>query len=213
MGIRERKQREYAKRKNLILDTARRFFRRKGFASVTIDDIAAEIEFSKGTIYSHFESKEEIFAQILLEHLNKLTAVLGQAAASCSGSEDGVRRALEAYLNFYEQNSDYGQLMFFVDEPGHQSNIPEALLNEIRRRKIALLANLQLILRKGAAGSRSQDGDEAKDLALLLWGMLNGILQLVESKQIKHDDLDRLIALGFDVVTNGLSNRVAKKGR
>lgn len=213
MGSSERKQREYAKRKNLILDTARRFFRRRGFGSVTIDDIANEIEFSKGTIYSHFESKEEIFAQILLGHLNKLTAVLGRAAASCSSTEDGVRRALEAYLNFYEQNSDYGQLMFFVDEPGHQSNIPEKVLTEIRRRKIALLANLQLILRKSADGAPGGDGGEAKDLALLLWGMLNGILQLVESKQIRRDELDRLIALGFDVVTSGLSNRALKKER
>jgi AcrR family transcriptional regulator len=212
VGSQERKQREYAKRKNLILDTARRFFQRKGYNSVTIDDIAAEIEFSKGTIYSHFESKEEIFAQLLLEHLNKLTAVLGHAAASCSGTEDGVRRALEAYLNFYEQNSDYGQLMFFVDTLGNRSNIPGKLLNEIRRRKIACLANLQLILRKSADGGAGGDGGETKDLALLLWGMLNGILQLVEAKQVRRDDLDRLIALGFDVVTSGLSGRAKKKG-
>lgn len=209
MGSLERKRREYAKRKSLILDTARRFFRRRGFASVTIDDIAAEIEFSKGTIYSHFASKEEIFAQILLEHLDKLAAVLGEAAASCSSTEDGVRRALGAYLNFYEQNSDYGQLMFFVDEPGHQAHIPEKLLNEIRRRKLACLGHLQSILRKSAAGAR---GGEGKDLALLLWGMINGILQLVEAKQIKHQDLDRLIALGFEVVTSGLSGRAAKMG-
>lgn len=212
MGSLERKQREYAKRKSLILDTARRFFRRRGFASVTIDDIATEIEFSKGTIYSHFASKEEIFAQILLEHLDKLTAVLGEAGASCSGTEDGVRRALEAYLNFYEQNGDYGRLMFFVDEPSHQANIPEKLLNEIRRRKLACLGHLQAILKKSPAGSLSGDGGETKDLALLLWGMLNGILQLLEAKQIKRDDLDRLLALGFDVVTRGLSGRAMKKG-
>jgi AcrR family transcriptional regulator len=212
MGSRERKEREYARRKSLILETARRFFRRRGFGSVTIDDIAAEIEFSKGTIYSHFASKEEIFAQILLEHLDKLAVVLGEAAASCSSTDDGVRRALGAYLNFYEQNSDYGQLMFFVDEPGHQANIPAKLLNEIRRRKLACLGHLQSILRKSAAGARGEDGGEGKDLALLLWGMINGILQLVEAKQIRHEDLDRLIALGFDVVTRGLSGRAVKKG-
>jgi hypothetical protein len=42
--------------------------------------------------------------------------------------------------------------------------------------------------------------------------MLNGILQLVEAKQIKRDDLDRLLALGFDVVIRGLSGRAKKKG-
>ena len=199
MGIRERKQREYEKRKNLILDTARKMFRRKSFNGVTLDEIAHEIEFSKGTIYSHFESKEEIFAQILLEHLHRLLNYLKQASKTSSGTEDGIRRALAAYLRFYDQHRDYCRLLFFVDVLSDQYRIPEKLLKEIHRKKIACLSELQRILNKSAK--------DAKNLALLLWGMINGILQLVESRQIKRSDLDRLIDLGFTVVMSGLASR------
>ena len=199
MGIRERKQREYEKRKNLILDTARKMFHRKSFNGVTLDEIAHEIEFSKGTIYSHFESKEEIFAQILLEHLNRLIDYLKQASETSSGTEDGVRRALAAYLHFYDQHRDYCRLLFFVDILSDQYRIPETLLQEISRKKVACLSELQRILSKSAKN--------AKNLALLLWGMINGILQLVESRQIKRSDLDRLVELGFEIVMSGLANR------
>jgi len=208
MGIRERKQREYARRKSLILATARRMFRRKGLNGVTLDDIAGEIEFSKGTIYSHFDSKEEIFAQILLEHLNALIEYLKRAQAESSDAADGVRRALDAYLRFYDQNREYGRLLFFVDALNPNVRIPESLRQEIQRRKLACLAELQRILKKGA-----EPRGDVKQIALLLWGMLNGVLQLVESKQIGRNDLDSLIALGFDVVMAGLSGRPARSTR
>jgi AcrR family transcriptional regulator len=205
MGVHERKQREYEKRKKLILDTARKMFRRKSFNGVTLDEIAHEIEFSKGTIYSHFESKEEIFAQILLEHLNRLIDYLKQASETSSGTEDGIRHALAAYLRFYDQYPDYCRLLFFMDVLGDQYRIPETLLKEIQRKKIACLSELQQILKKSAKN--------AKNLALLLWGMINGILQLVDSRQIKRGDLDRLIDLGFEVVMSGLANRFASPQR
>ncbi len=205
MGVHERKQREYEKRKKLILDTARKMFRRKSFNGVTLDEIAHEIEFSKGTIYSHFESKEEIFAQILLEHLNRLIDYLKRASETSSGTEDGIRSALAAYLRFYDQYPDYCRLLFFMDVLGDQYRIPETLLKEIQRKKIACLSELQQILKKSAKN--------AKNLALLLWGMINGILQLVDSRQIKRGDLDRLIDLGFEVVMSGLANRFASPQR
>lgn len=54
-----------------ILDAALQVFSDKGFASARIDDIAAAAQLSKGGIYTHFRSKEEIFEALLtrmLEH-------------------------------------------------------------------------------------------------------------------------------------------------
>ena len=62
MGTRERKEREFETRRRLILDKAMDLFQKNSFAGVTLDDIASAIEFSKGTIYNHFGSKEEIYA-------------------------------------------------------------------------------------------------------------------------------------------------------
>ncbi len=203
MGIRERKKRDYEKRRTLILETARRLFHRKGFGGVTLDEIALEIEFSKGTIYSHFASKEEIFAQILLGHLNLLAGYLKEAAATSATREDGVRRALEAYLRFYDQHREYGQLLFFADTVNTRERIPVGLRKDLDRKRIACLYELQQILRKKGRTGDPLAPSAATRLGLLLWGMVNGLLQLAESHQIDRGEMDKLVALGFDIVSNG----------
>ncbi|HNX98491.1 MAG TPA: TetR/AcrR family transcriptional regulator [Candidatus Aminicenantes bacterium] len=204
MGIHERKQREYDRRRDQILESARRLFQARGFQGVTLDDIALDIEFSKGTIYSHFTSKEEIVAQILLEHLHHLLEALRQVDATSTDTEDGFRRALEAYLAFYDQHRDYSQLLFFVDMVSNRYRIPKDLLNDIHRQKVNCLSELQSILKKSAGPVPAGGSHDFKHLALLLWGMLNGILQLVGARQIGRADLDRLVGLGFSVVMNGM---------
>jgi AcrR family transcriptional regulator len=203
MGIRERKKRDYEKRRTLILDTARRLFHRKGYGGVTLDEIALEIEFSKGTIYSHFASKEEIFAQILLGHLNLLAGVLKEAASTSATREEGVKRALEAYLRFYDQHREYGQLLFFADTVNTRERIPAGLRKELDRKRIACLFELQRILRRNGRGAAPLAPQAATRLGLLLWGMINGILQMVESHQIERGEMDKLVSLGYAIVSNG----------
>ncbi len=203
MGIRERKKRDYEKRRILILDTARRLFHRKGYGGVTLDEIALEIEFSKGTIYNHFASKEEIFAQILLGHLNLLAGYLKEAASTSATREEGVRRALEAYLRFYDQHREYGQLLFFADTVNTRERIPAGLRKDLDRKRIACLYELQRILRKKGRTGDPLTPNAATRLGLLLWGMINGILQLAESHQIERGEMDKLVTLGFDIVSNG----------
>lgn len=48
----------------LILDTAQRLFMAKGYDATSLQDIIDETKLSKGAIYHHFLSKEDIFAKI-----------------------------------------------------------------------------------------------------------------------------------------------------
>jgi AcrR family transcriptional regulator len=204
MGIRERKQREFEKRKNLIISTAQELFSKSGFVGVTLDDIAAKIEFSKGTIYSHFDSKEEIVAQILLAQLNNLLAMLQESARSSRTADEGIRRCLQAYRQFYQQNPEYFQLLFFVDIFSNRYRIPEPLLEEIQMQKVACLQEFQKVLARGISARELQKHHSAKELAFVLWGMLNGILQLATSQQVRQEELDPLIMLALDIVMQGL---------
>jgi len=59
-----RKQRELFEREQLILDTAQIILREDGIQGLTMERVASEIEYSKGTVYNHFSSKEEIISGI-----------------------------------------------------------------------------------------------------------------------------------------------------
>jgi len=209
MGTRERKEREFETRRRLILDKATDLFQKNSFAGVTLDDIASAIEFSKGTIYNHFGSKEEIYASILVEHLNILLSCLKEAARTGRDTHERLRNSMKAYVRFYREHREYFKLLFFIDLVSDHYRIPDALLKEIRTLKIACLLELQNVVREGVRSGELEGGRPAAQVSMVMWGMINGIIQLVESRQFKEEDLDRLIGLGFEIVLGGLKRKTA----
>ena len=52
-----------------ILQSARRLFNRKGFSEVTIDEIMTASGLTRGGFYSHFQTKEELYAEAITQFL------------------------------------------------------------------------------------------------------------------------------------------------
>src|SRR6202142_486604 len=48
-----------------IVESARRLFNRGGFGSVTVDSIMAEAGLTRGGFYSYFDSKSDLYAEVL----------------------------------------------------------------------------------------------------------------------------------------------------
>jgi AcrR family transcriptional regulator len=207
LGTRERKEREFETRRRLILATATELFQKDGFGGVTLDDIASAIEFSKGTIYNHFGSKEEIYASILVEHLNILLSCLKEAARTGRNTLERFRNSMKAYVRFYREHREYFKLLFFIDLVSDHYRVPDTLLKEIRTLKIACLLELQNVVREGVRSGELEGGRPDAQVSMVMWGMINGIIQLVESRQFKEEDLDRLIGLGFEIVLGGLKRK------
>lgn len=76
-----RKQREVLERETLILNVARRLLLRHGFAALSMDRIAEEIEYSKGTIYQHFSCKEDLVAALVIETMEHRRRIFEKAAS------------------------------------------------------------------------------------------------------------------------------------
>lgn len=57
-----------------ILASARKLFSEKGFEATSVDDIAAAAGIAKGAVYHHFDSKEAVFARVLVAVQEELFA-------------------------------------------------------------------------------------------------------------------------------------------
>jgi AcrR family transcriptional regulator len=67
MGTMTRKQREIEERERKLLGVAREMLIEHGYAGLGMDRLAEMTEYSKGTIYQHFSSKEDLVAALLIE--------------------------------------------------------------------------------------------------------------------------------------------------
>lgn len=65
MGIAERRERERAELRTLILEAAEKLFVKEGYENVSMRKIARQIEYSPTTIYRYFKNKSEVMEHLL----------------------------------------------------------------------------------------------------------------------------------------------------
>lgn len=102
-----------------ILSVSGRLFTEKGFDKTSIQDIINELQMSKGAIYHHFKSKEEILDAITkkqLSYSNQMLKKLIKDTKANNGREKLVR-ILEATMSDEEAHSLDNVLMSQIKNP------------------------------------------------------------------------------------------------
>ena len=65
--------------RNRILDTARELFLARNFGEVTVDQVAEGAQTTKGGVYHHFGSKEELYLAMLHRDLEQKAALFARS--------------------------------------------------------------------------------------------------------------------------------------
>jgi len=140
-----RKERERIARKTEILQAARVIFAVKGLHETTLDEIAEKAELAKGTIYSYFENKEDLFFSVLEEAISNLEMVINETCESDLPPPKKVSELIKKVLCLFEDNVDLMQLM--------SRSQPGVVIDKMRERMMTHFRNLIImvsnILREG----------------------------------------------------------------
>jgi AcrR family transcriptional regulator len=67
-----------------LMEAAARVFVERGFVGSSVEAISAEAGYTRGAFYSNFDSKEELFAELLQERVYRLYADMARDAADPS---------------------------------------------------------------------------------------------------------------------------------
>lgn len=121
MGIAERKQEEKQEMYKRILNGARKIFLEKGYEQTSMRNIANEINYSPGSIYFYFKDKSEIFHELHREGFHLLLSQL-KVLDKVADPFERLKAMGRVFIEFAQDNKDYYNLMFIVDEP---AKIPE----------------------------------------------------------------------------------------
>ena len=92
---------------NHLASVARHLFEREGFDTVTMEQIAAEADVAKGTLYKHFPTKEAMLAYAIHEELGRDLGPLMKQLPLNAGFPTGVEPVMDALAQWSEAHRDY----------------------------------------------------------------------------------------------------------
>jgi AcrR family transcriptional regulator len=85
-----------------IMEATARILRVRGLVHATTREIAREAGYAEGTLYKHFECKEELLLAVLQERLPDLLDVLEGVVAGSGRLEANLERIALAVLRYYD---------------------------------------------------------------------------------------------------------------
>ena len=94
-------------REELILDHGQRLLLRDGYQNLNLDELAKAIEYSKGTIYLHFDTKEDLVLGIATRALKERTQLFERAAKFEGRTRERMRAIGFACCDFAANHRDY----------------------------------------------------------------------------------------------------------
>lgn len=96
---------------DLIFNAAIEVFAESGFDQAKMDDIAKAAGVAKGTIYYHFQSKEELFVGLMNEGVQKLIDCAERIMKLHESPTEQLLALIENQVRFYVQNGKLAKLL------------------------------------------------------------------------------------------------------
>jgi AcrR family transcriptional regulator len=177
MGITERKAREKERRRNEIIDAAERLFFSKGFEHVTMDEIAAGAELSKGTLYLYFKSREDLHYAVVMRGLEILNRLIREAYDGRRSGLENILEMGEAYIRFFREHTDYFRAIISFDASKFEK-VDDASKLQILGDDSPLVFFME-VLREGQADGSINGEIPAEQLAIILWAQVSGVFEFI----------------------------------
>ena len=181
MAIEDRRERDRAARRRLIVTTARKLAEAEGWDAVTTRRLSTEIEYSQPVLYKHFTGMEQIADAVATDGFGELAEVIRDARSGPGAASDALTRVARAYLDFARDNPAVYDAMFTRATSLHfaAQDTPAQLAAGFAelRHAVALVAH-------------EQDADA---LTEVLWAALHGLVTLGRAGRLRPGyDSDRL---------------------
>lgn len=107
-------------RKQMILEAATKSFSLFGFKATTMDQVAKLANVGKGTIYTFFKNKEELFDEIISGLIFEMKAAADEAIDPALHFHENLHRALFKMIEFRSQH----QLMIKLFQEEREMGTP-----------------------------------------------------------------------------------------
>lgn len=188
------------KKKKAILENALICFAEKGFHVATIDDIVAKSGISKGSIYTYFKSKEEMYLSIMNDMTMEFVEKIKEKFDDLSSSIEKINLLFSIYSRQPEINPSWKNMasvhLEFWLNASRDENIRGILVDRFHNVYIRLIAD---VIEEGKERGEFSKEADASLLATMFWGMIDGfaLYYSVLGDSLPYQELIKMSKKGF----------------
>lgn len=106
-----------------LIDAAERLFTAQGFHATSIDAVAAEAGYTKGAVYSNFDSKEDLFFAVYERRIDRRVAEIEATMEAAETALDGIEQIVPGMPG--RRETDDGWMAVFFEFWAHALRHPE----------------------------------------------------------------------------------------
>ncbi len=208
MELNNRKKREKEQRRKAILKAARKQFFERGFKAVTVASIARKAELSKGTVYLYFKSKEEIYAQILLNDIDKFHERTLDVFQKSGIASEMLRHFADVYIDFFLNDRELFRILMIFMLHIDSMKFSEELNKHLIRTTNKTINVIESIFQYGIDKGEFPPDINVRQSRNAIWGLLNGVisLHLFTGKELMREQKIRSsVRVGLDTLIEGLT--------
>lgn len=186
MGYDDRKRQEKEIRRKDIIDAAERVFFSKGYENASMDEVAKEAEFSKRTVYVYFNSKEQIYFEIMIRGYRLLIEMIENSfnAKPPRNALDELRNIFFTFFEFSQNCPEYFNAImeYETKDSDDQLGVKDESKVECYRLGEVIFGYLSRALQKGVTEGTLRKGLNTEQAALILWACTIGVYNTAKKK-------------------------------
>ncbi|SMF66312.1 transcriptional regulator, TetR family [Paenibacillus uliginis N3/975] len=157
------------RKRDLILDKAKELFIQRGYAATSMDDLVHYIGVSKGSIYYHFKSKEELFLQLLARQNREWMDAWTEKQSSFTSFEEKLYGIAEHMVDDFQNPLAKVGEEFYISNPDNKSLLDQILTIVLGPRKL-----YREIFLEGAKEGFLPEND-VDEISVIFASMLDGL--------------------------------------
>lgn len=208
MGTKERRQRQFAEREQLFLDTARELIRESGLLSLQMSRIAEKCEYAVGTLYQHFASKEDLLLALTTMQAHEHVDLFQRVGHWKASPRDRMFAIGVADLIFVQRHPDHFRIaQYALCEVVWRAASPDRREDFLEAGKPIAQIVVDIVNDAVAAGDLKLNGMSPQQLCTGLWALCNGTHNLVHAEGVLEDfairDAYHLMCRHVQVMLNG----------
>lgn len=206
MGIATKREREKNAKKDKVLETAKALFESRGITQVTMNDIALACEYSIGSLYLYFKSKDDIYMGLAAIGSEKVDNLLKEYLESGTKlTQKKTEKLIEEFLEIFSAYGYYFDVLRLTASNTNTSEFSKDIFESLSSTTLSAISVTSQHFSKVAPANAS-NGDVAMNSTFAAWAFLLGIAQMmVKGRGALVDESSRraLISYAAKLFTDG----------